>query len=116
MRALEGEQVLMRIHIGESDRYEGQPLYRALVEMFREQEIAGATVFKGIKGFGAHSLIHTDHLLRLSQDLPIGIEVVDSQEQLDRIMPLLDEMVQEGLVTMERVKVVRYAAGNREGD
>ena len=113
MRALEGEQVLMRIHIGESDRHKGLPLHRALIEMLREEGIAGATVTKGIMGFGANSLIHTDHLLRLSQDLPIVVEVVDTQEDLDRIMPRLDEMVQEGLVTMERVKVVRYAAGEK---
>jgi PII-like signaling protein len=109
MRVLDGEQVLMRIFVGEDDRHESQPLYRALVELFRKEKLAGATVLRGILGFGAKSHLHTAHLLRLSQDLPIVIEVVDSQEHIDRVLPVVDEMVKEGLVTMEKVRVLRYA-------
>lgn len=109
MRVLDGEQVLMRIFVGEDDRHDGQPLYRALVELFKTEKLAGATVLRGILGFGAKSHLHTAHLLRLSQDLPIVIEVVDSQENLDRVLPIVDGMVKEGLVTLEKVRVLRYA-------
>ncbi|MDK9700436.1 MAG: DUF190 domain-containing protein [bacterium] len=108
MRALTGEQILMRILIGESDRHHHQPLYQAIVEFLKQEKIAGATVFRGIMGFGAKSHLHTDHILRLSSDLPIVIEVVDSQENLDRVLPQLDEMISEGLITMEKVQVLRY--------
>ncbi len=110
MRVLEGQQVLMRIFVGEADRYEHQPLYRALVEMLRRHKIAGATVLRGTLGFGAESHMHTAQLLRLSQDLPVVIEVVDSQEHIDSIMPEIDKMVGDGLITLEKVHVVRYAA------
>ncbi len=110
MRVLEGRQVLMRIFIGEADRFGHQPLYRALVELLRQEKIAGATVLRGLIGFGAESHLHTTQLLRLSQDLPVVVEVVDSQERIDSIMPRIDEMVQDGLITMERVDVVRYRA------
>ena len=109
MRVLSGEQVLMRIFIGEADKAGAQPLYQALVEMFRREKLAGTTVLRGIEGFGAKSHLHTTHLLRLSQDLPILIEVVDSQDNIDRVMPKVDEMVREGLITMEKVRVIRYA-------
>ena len=109
MRVLEGEQVLMRVFIGESDRYHHQPLYRALVELLRREKLSGATVLRGILGFGAQSHLHTTHLLRLSQDLPVVIEVVDSQENIDRVMPEIDQMVTGGLITLEKVRVVRYA-------
>lgn len=109
MRVLDGEQVLMRIFIGEADRQDGRPLYQSLVEMFRREKLAGATVTRGIIGFGAKSHLHTTHLLRLSQDLPIVIEVVDSQDSIDRVMPQVDAMVGEGLITMEKVRVLRYA-------
>ncbi|MHC4956959.1 MAG: DUF190 domain-containing protein [Planctomycetota bacterium] len=109
MRVLDGEQVLMRIHIGEADTHDRRPLHQALVEMLREEGIAGATVLRGLAGFGAKSHLHTAHLLRLSQDLPIVVEVVDSEEKLEAIFPRLDEMVSEGLVTIERVRVLRYA-------
>ena len=108
MRALDGEQVLMRIFIGDADRYNKRPLYQALVELFRKQKLAGATVLRGILGFGAKSHMHAAHLLRLSQDLPVVIEVVDSQENIDRVLPAIDEMVKEGLVTLEKVRVLRY--------
>ena len=109
MRVLDGEQVLMRIFVGEDDRHDSKPLYRALVELFRKEKLAGATVLRGILGFGAKSHLHTAHLLRLSQDLPIVIEVVDTQEHIDRVLPAVDTMVKEGLVTMEKVRVLRYA-------
>ena len=109
MRVLEGEQVLMRIFIGEADKHKGKPLYQALVELFRSEKLSGATVLRGIVGFGAKSHLHTTQLLRLSQDLPVVVEVVDSPEALDRIMPQVDEMVVDGLITMEKVRIVRYA-------
>jgi len=110
MRVLEGQQVLMRIFIGEGDRFHHQPLYRALVEMFRRKKIAGATVLKGTLGFGAESHVHTAQLLRLSQDLPVVVEVVETQEHIDAVMPEIDTMVSDGLITLEKVHVVRYAA------
>ena len=109
MRVLEGDQILMRIFIGEADKCQGKPLYQALVELFRREKLAGATVLRGIVGFGAKSHLHTTHLLRLSQDLPVVVEVVDTQEALDRIMPQVDAMVADGLITTEKVHVVRYA-------
>lgn len=109
MRVLDGEQILMRVFIGEDDRLGGAPLYRALVEFLREQKIAGATVLRGILGFGAKSHLHTTHVLRLSQDLPMVIEVVDTEEHIESILPKLDEMVTEGLITLEKVRVLRYA-------
>ena len=113
MRVLEGEQVLMRIFIGEADKYQGKPLYQALVELLRREKLSGATVLRGIVGFGAKSHLHTTHVLRLSQDLPLVVEVVDSQENIDRVMPQIDEMVADGLITMEKVHVVRYAPDNQ---
>ncbi len=114
MRVLDGEQVLMRIFIGESDRYHGRPLYRALVDRLRAEGVAGATVLRGVLGFGAQSRLHGSHILRLSEDLPIVIEVVDSQEVIDRILPIVDELVEEGLVTLEKAHVVRYAPASRK--
>jgi uncharacterized protein len=113
MRALDGEQVLIRIFIGESDQWHHQPLGRALLERLRQEGFAGATVLRGIAGFGAHSVVHTSHLLELSVDLPEVIEVVDTAERVERLIPILDEMVSEGLVTMERVRVLKYVAGTR---
>ena len=109
MRVLDGEQVLMRLFIGEADRHGGAPLYKALLELFRKEGIAGATVLRGIAGFGAKSHMHTASILRLSQDLPIVVEVVDSHDKIDALFPRLDEMVREGLVTLEKVRVLRYA-------
>ncbi len=111
MRTLSGDHFLMRIFIGESDRYNKQPLYQAIVEFLKREHIAGATVVRGIMGFGAKSHLHTDHILRLSGDLPLVIEVVDSKENIDRILPQLDEMLNEGLVTLEKVNVLRYSPG-----
>ena len=114
MRVLEGDQVLMRIFIGEADKWHGKPLYQALVELFRREKLAGATVLRGIVGFGAKSHLHTTQLLRLSQALPVVVEVVDTQESLDRVMPQVDEMVADGLITTEKVHVVRYAQSQPE--
>ena len=103
-----GEKVLMRIFIGESDRYGHRPLYEALVELFRAEGLAGATVLRGVSGFGAHSVFHSAKLLRLSADLPMIVEVVDAQEKIDAVMPRVDEMMDGGLVTLEKVNVIRY--------
>lgn len=108
MRALEGEQVLMRLFLGEDDSRKGRPTWRVILEILREEGIAGATVLRGIAGFGAKSFLHTGNLLRLSGDLPIIIEIVDTQECLDKVLPKLDELLEEGLITMEKVHVLRY--------
>jgi len=110
MRVLSGEQVLVRVFIGESDRWKHQSLSSALVERLRSEHFAGATVFHGVAGFGAHSVLHTTRILRLSEDLPVVIEIVDSEDRMERLTAILDEMVVEGLVTMEKVRVLRYAA------
>ena len=110
MRVLTGEQVLVRVFIGESDRWHHQPLATALVERLRREGFAGATVFRGVAGFGAHSVVHTASILRLSEDLPVVIEIVDTEQHVERLTAILDEMVGEGLVTMEKVRVLKYAA------
>jgi PII-like signaling protein len=112
MRVLNGQQTLVRIFIGDADKWHHQPLHRAILERLRREGFAGATVLHGVAGFGAASIIHTSSLVDLSGDLPVVIEVVDDQEHVDRLLPILDEMITEGaLVTMEKVQVVRYAAG-----
>lgn len=108
---ISGEGKLLRIFVGESDHHEGKPLYQALVERVRAEGLAGATVLRGIEGFGASSHLHTSRILRLSQDLPIVVEIVDTTEQIDRILPIVDEMVGDGMVTVERVEVLTYRAG-----
>jgi uncharacterized protein len=110
MRVLDGEQFLVRIFIGESDKWHHTPLPRALLERLRSEGFAGATVTHGVAGFGASSIIHTASLIELSSDLPVVIEVVDDQAHVDRLLPILDDMVTGGaLVTIERVRVLRYA-------
>jgi PII-like signaling protein len=111
---LEGEGVLVRIFIGDSDRHEGIPLYEAVVQRAREKGLAGATVFRGFEGFGAHSLVHTSRILRLSEDLPIVIEIVDQKEKIDAFLPELDSLIQEGLVTTEKVQVIFYRVRGQE--
>ena len=106
---------LLRIFVGESDQWHRRPLYEAIVLKARELHLAGATVLRGVMGFGAHSRLHTSKVLRLSEDLPIVIEIVDSEEKIERLLPYLDEMVQEGLLTMERVRVVKYRGGEVGG-
>jgi PII-like signaling protein len=105
---LEGEGKLLRIFIGESDTWHGKPLYQAIVQRVREEGLAGATVLRGIEGFGAKSHLHTARILRLSEDLPIVIEIVDTAENVDRVIPVLDEMVEDGMVTVERVQILSY--------
>jgi hypothetical protein len=106
-----GERTLMRIFIGESDKYHGKPLYEALVHRFRERGLAGATVLRGVAGFGASSAVHTEKVLRLSLDLPLIIEVVETEEAIQSILPDLDEMVGGGLITLERARVIMYRPG-----
>ena len=113
MRTLDGEQMLVRIFIGESDKWHHQPLSTALVERIRKEGFAGATVIRGLAGFGASSHLHTANILRLSVDLPLVIEVVDTPEHVERLYPILDEMLNGGLVTVEKVRVLRYAAKTR---
>jgi len=105
------EAELLRIFIGESDKHDGKPLYEAIVEEARRLCLGGATVFRGVMGYGAHSRVHTSKVLRLSEDLPIIIEIVDSPEKIEDFLPVLDEMMNEGLVTVERAKVLVYRPG-----
>ena len=105
---------LLRVFIGEGDKWHGQPLYEAIVLKARELHLAGATVLRGPMGFGAHSRLHTAKVLRLSEDLPMVIEIVDSREKIDELLPHIDEMVKEGLVTLEKVQVIKYRAGGEQ--
>jgi hypothetical protein len=105
---LEGEGKLLRIFVGESDTWHGKPLYEAIVQVARSEGLAGATVLRGIEGFGADSRLHTSRILRLSEDLPVVIEIVDTAEKVESVLPKLDEMVAEGLLTIERVHVIAY--------
>jgi PII-like signaling protein len=105
---LEGEGTLARIFIGEADRWEGQPLYEAIVQRARDKGLAGATVLRGFEGFGAHSQVHSARLLRLAENLPIVVEIVDKKEQIQAFLPELDAMIEEGLVTLEPVQVILY--------
>ena len=104
------EGYLLRVFLGESDRWHGKPLYEAIVLKARELHLAGATVVRGPMGFGAHSRLHTTKVLQLSEDLPIIVEIVDAKEKIDSLMPHIDQMVQECLVTLERVQVIKYQA------
>ena len=104
----EGERTLMRIHIGESDRWHGKPLYDAIVELLRGEKFSGVTVLRGVGGFGSSSVYHTEKIMRLSQDLPIVIEVIESAERIEKMLPQLDDMIGGGLVTLERVRVILY--------
>lgn len=104
----QGERTLMRILIGESDKFHGKPLYEALLQLFRKKGLAGATVLRGVAGFGASSVVHTEKVLRLSLDLPIVIEVVETEETIQSILPNLDEMIGGGLITLERARVIMY--------
>ena len=106
------DAVLLRIFVGESDRYEHRPLYEAIVMKARESQLAGATVFRGPMGFGKSSHLHTAKILRLSMDLPMVIEIVDTEEKVNGFLPVLDKMMGGGLVTMEKVKVIQYRQGS----
>jgi PII-like signaling protein len=108
---LPDEGKLLRIFVGETDAYQGKTLYEAIILKARELNLAGATVFRGIMGYGAASRIHSIKLLRLSEDLPVMIEIVDTGKNIDKILPFLDETVSEGLITMEEVKIIKYRSG-----
>jgi PII-like signaling protein len=107
---LQSDARLLRIFIGESDTHEGRQLYQAIVELLRHQGLAGATVLRGIEGFGKSSRLHTAHILRLSEDLPVVIECVDTAEKIEAVLPALDDMIGEGLMTLEKVEVRVYRA------
>jgi len=114
MRVLDGEQTLVRIFVGDGNSWQKKPLERALLERLRSEGFAGATVIRGVAGFGATSIIHTANLVDLSADLPVLIEVVDDQEHVQKLLPILDEMLTGGaLVTIEKVRVLKYANGPR---
>ena len=104
---LEGKAKMLRIHFGEDDKWNGKPLYRAIVEKCRALDLAGATAFRGIEGYGASSLIHHSHLLSFSSDAPIMVSVIDSEENIQKLLPFLDEMVDEGLIAMSEVEVIK---------
>jgi PII-like signaling protein len=113
MRVLDGEQLLIRIFLGDADKWHHQPLHRALLDRLRREGFAGATVIRGVAGFGAASVIHTANIVDLSADLPVVIEVVDDEEHVKKLLPILDEMIPgSALVTMEKVRVLKYGAGS----
>ena len=99
---------LLRVFIGEQDKFDGKPLYEALVLEARRLGLAGATVYRGVLGYGANSVVHTDKILRLSQSLPVVVEIVDTPEKIEAFLPLLDEMMQEGMATLEKARVITY--------
>lgn len=108
---LEGTGLIVRVYLGESDQWHGKPLYQAIVERLRERGVAGATVLRGIEGFGAKQHTHTTRILSLSEDLPILIEAVDSEEKIRAVLPELDELLGDGLITLEHVEVITYRSG-----
>lgn len=105
---LEGKAKMLRIHFGEDDKWHDKPLYQAIVEKCRELDIAGATVYRGIEGYGASTRIHRSHLLSLSHDLPIMVSVIDIEEKIQKLIPVLDQMVDEGMIAISDVEVIRY--------
>src|SRR5215468_10611204 len=113
---LPNEATLLRIFLGESDRWKHQPLYEAIVLKAREMHLAGATVLRGPMGFGKSSRLHTSKIVRLSMDLPLVIEIVDSEEKINAFLPTLDSMIGGGLVTLEKVQVIQYRSGSEPSD
>jgi uncharacterized protein len=105
---LEGKAKMLRIHFGEDDKWHGEPLYKAIVQKCRELDIAGATVYRGIEGYGASTMIRRSHLFSVSRDAPIMVSVVDSEEKIRQLIPVLDGMVGEGLIAMSNVEVIKY--------
>jgi len=110
---LPADALLLRVFMGENDRHEGQPLYEAIVLKAREMHLAGATVLRGAMGFGQSSRLHTTRLLRLSEDLPLVLEIVDTEERIAEFLPVLDRMMGSGLVTLEKVKVIQYGSSGK---
>jgi uncharacterized protein len=108
---IEGEAQRVRVYIGESDQWHGKPLFAAIVERCRQEGLAGATVLRGIEGYGAHSRIHTARILRLSEDLPIVVDIIDRAERIQPFLPILDQMVTEGLITLENIHILKYVHG-----
>jgi PII-like signaling protein len=106
---LSGKAKMLRIHFGEDDKWRGKPLYRAIVEKCRELDIAGATVLRGIEGYGASSLIRKTHLLSFSHDAPVMVSVIDSEDKIQKLLPFLDEVVDEGLIATSEVDVIKYS-------
>lgn len=113
---LEGTGLLVRIYLGESDHWQNKPLYQAIVERLRERGLAGATVLRGIEGFGAKQHLHSTRILSLSEDLPILIEAVDTEEKIRAVLPELDEMLGDGMITLEKVDAITYRAEPDESD
>lgn len=113
---LEGTGLLVRIYIGEADTWEGRPLYEAIVHLLRSRGIAGATVLRGIEGYGRSARLHTSRILRLSEDLPVLVEVVDREDRLREVLPELDAMVRDGLITLEKVEIIVYRSSNEPAD
>jgi len=111
---LEGKAKMLRIHFGEDDQWQGKPLYQAIVEKCREMGLAGATVLRGVEGYGASTLIRRSHLLSFSHDLPVMVSVIDSEENIRRLLPVLDEMVAEGLIAMSNVEMIKYTPDERK--
>src|ERR1017187_1914480 len=109
----EGERTRMRIHMGESDKWHGKPLYQAIVELLRKEGFSGVTVLRGVGGYGGSSIYHTDKILRLSQDLPVILEIIEYAERIEQIFPRLDEMVEGGLITLEKVRVILYRSAKK---
>jgi PII-like signaling protein len=114
-RRFEGERTLMRIHIGESDKWHGKLLYEAIVQLLRTEGFSGVTVLRGVAGYGSTSVYHTEKILRLSQDLPIVLEAVEFSERIEQILPKLDEMIGGGLITLEKVRVILYRSVPKDG-
>jgi len=108
MKGFAGEMLLMRVFVKESDHFEGQPLYLALLKVLQDAGIRGGTALRGIAGFGAHTEMHTDRILRLSSDLPVVVEAVDDEARIRSVLPRMDEMIGSGLITFERADVIRY--------
>ncbi len=108
------EGMLLRVFIGEADMCDGKPLYEQIVLKARELNLAGATVLRGVMGFGASSRLHTTKILRLSEDLPVVVEIVDSQERLELLLPFLDETVKDGMITMEKARVIKYRHNGKD--
>ena len=108
MRGFKGERTLMRVHVEEQDKFEGRPLYEAIVELMRRSHFAGATAFRAVEGFGASDRVHEEHVWSMTTDVPVVIECVESDEKIQAILPQLDAMIGGGLITLERVRVILY--------